>query len=210
MTKFVAYYRVSTKRQGESGLGLEAQQSAVTTFCMPVESYTEVESGRKNDRPKLQLAIAACRRRKATLVIAKLDRLARNVAFVSTLMDSGIDFVACDNPHATRLTIHILAAVAEDEARRISQRTKDALAAAKRRGVKLGGPKPISRSASRKGTAANVAAAESHNAKPREIALSLRKSGTTLAAIANALTEQGILTRWGNAYTPRTVLRLLA
>ena len=176
----------------------------------PIEAFTEIESGKRSDRPQLPLALAACRRRRATLVVAKLDRLARNVAFVSALMDSGCEFLACDNPHASRLTIHILAAVAEDEARRISQRTKDALAAAKRRGIKLGGPKPISRSAARKGTAANVAAAVSHNATPKAIAMTLRKSGHTLSAIADALTERGILTRWGNAYSPRTVLRLLA
>lgn len=129
--KYVAYFRVSTQRQGQSGLGLEGQQAAVAAFCEPLESFTEVESGKRSDRPELARAIAACKRLGATLVIAKLDRLARNVHFVSGLMESGVEFIACDNPNANRLTVHILAAVAEDEARRISERTKAALAAAR-------------------------------------------------------------------------------
>ena len=129
----VAYYRVSTKQQGASGLGLEGQKTTVESFAKSaganiMASYTEVESGKRADRPKLAAAIAHARRSKATLVIAKLDRLSRNVAFLSALMDSGCEFVACDNPNANRLTIHILAAVAENEARAISERTKAALA----------------------------------------------------------------------------------
>lgn len=140
--KYIAYYRVSTQRQGESGLGLEAQQAAVRDFLKgaePLQAFTEIESGRNAQRPQLREAIEACKRHKARLVIAKLDRLARNVHFVSGLMESGVDFVAVDNPTATKLTIHILAAVAEDEAERISKRTKEALQAAKKRGKKLGG-----------------------------------------------------------------------
>jgi len=141
---FIAYYRVSTKRQGQSGLGLDAQKEAVMTYLNGGswtlrEEYTEVESGRKvKNRPALQEAIAACRKHKATLVIAKLDRLARNVAFISNLMESKVEFVAVDNPHATRFTLHILAAVAEHEAEMISQRTKAALSASKARGTELG------------------------------------------------------------------------
>ena len=136
----VAYFRVSTKQQGESGLGLEGQEFAVEQFAQKsgnriLAKYTEVESGRVSDRPELKKAKAHAKRSKATLVVAKLDRLSRNVAFLSALMESDIEFVACDNPHANRLTIHILAAVAEDEARRISERTKAALQAAKARGV---------------------------------------------------------------------------
>jgi DNA invertase Pin-like site-specific DNA recombinase len=141
---FVAYYRVSTERQGRSGLGLEAQQKAVRDHLNGgnwgiVAEFTEVESGKRSDRPQLAAALAACRLRGAKLIIAKLDRLARNVHFVSGLMESGVDFVAADFPQANRLTVHILAAVAEHEAKMISERTKVALAAAKRRGVKLGG-----------------------------------------------------------------------
>jgi DNA invertase Pin-like site-specific DNA recombinase len=140
----IAYYRVSTKRQGQSGLGLDAQQDAVLSYLKDGNwtlqgEFVEVESGRKvKNRPALQHAIAACRKHKATLVIAKLDRLARNVAFISNLMESKVEFVAVDNPHATRFTLHILAAVAEHEADMISQRTKAALAAAKARGTQLG------------------------------------------------------------------------
>ena len=136
MAKLVAYYRVSTKQQGESGLGLDGQKAAVlahagATGGTIIAAFTEVESGRKSDRPELARALAHARLAGATLCIAKLDRLARNVAFLSGLMDAGTPFVACDNPHATPLTIHILAAVAEDEAKRISARTKAALAAYK-------------------------------------------------------------------------------
>src|SRR3989440_7263286 len=141
-TKYIAYFRVSTARQGRSGLGLEAQRQAVQSHLngvKPISEFTEVESGRRSDRPKLAEALAACRVHKATLVIAKLDRLARNVAFVSNLMDAGVEFEAVDFPQANRLTIHILAAVAEHEARMISERTRAALAAAKERGRLLGG-----------------------------------------------------------------------
>lgn len=144
---YVAYYRVSTKRQGESGLGLEAQQAAVQSLVKQhggtlVAEYTEVESGSKSQRPQLQEAISRARRHKAVLAVAKLDRLARNMLFTATLMESGVDFIACDNPFATRLTIHILAAIAEHERLMISDRTRQALAAAKERGIRLGSARP--------------------------------------------------------------------
>jgi len=140
---FISYIRVSTGRQGESGLGLSAQRESVERFLSStggvlVSQYIEIESGKKNDRQQLQAAISACREQKATLIIAKLDRLARNVHFISGLIESGIKFCAADMPSADRFMLHVYAAVAEEEARRISQRTKDALAAAKRRGVQLG------------------------------------------------------------------------
>ena len=118
--KFVAYYRVSTDRQGKSGLGLDAQREAVTSYLnggswQLVQEFVEVESGKRADRPQLAAALAACRKHKAKLVIAKLDRLSRNLAFVATLMESGVEFVAVDNPHANKLTVHILAAVAQHE-----------------------------------------------------------------------------------------------
>src|SRR5215831_21402287 len=142
--RFVAYYRVSTARQGKSGLGLEAQRAAVSDHLnggswQLLAEFTEVESGKRSDRPKLAEALKACRLKGAKLIIAKLDRLARNVAFISNLMESNVEFEAVDFPQANRLTIHILAAVAEHEAKVISERTRAALAAAKRRGVKLGG-----------------------------------------------------------------------
>jgi len=144
--KYVGYYRVSTQKQGLSGLGLAAQQTTVTSYVATmhgklVQTFTEIESGTRkgNHRPKLAEALAACRVHKATLVIAKLDRLARNVAFTSKLMESGVEFIACDFPKANNLTIHILAAVAEHEAEMIRKRTVAALAAAKDRGTVLGG-----------------------------------------------------------------------
>ena len=143
--QIVSYLRVSTAKQGLSGLGMEAQRAAVAQFTAAgshasVAEFVEVESGRKADRPQLTAALAACRLHRATLVIAKLDRLARNVAFIANLMDGGVEFVACDMPHANRLTLHLLAAIAEHEREMISQRTKAALQAAKARGVRLGNP----------------------------------------------------------------------
>lgn len=142
--KFVSYLRVSTVRQGISGLGLEAQRAAVEGFLNGgnwelIEEVVEVESGKHNDRPALAAALRLCRKHHATLVIAKLDRLARNVHFISGLMESGVDFVAVDMPEANRFVVHIMAAVAEQEAEAISKRTKAALAAAKAKGTKLGG-----------------------------------------------------------------------
>ncbi|MCE6993182.1 recombinase family protein [Dyadobacter sp. CY323] len=141
--KAVAYYRVSLDKQGRSGLGLEAQQMAVEQFATMqgydiAAAYTEVESGRKNKRPQLLAALSQCRKERATLIIAKLDRLGRNVAFISNLMESKVEFKAVDNPHASRVMLHMLAAFAEHEAVQIGTRTKEALAAAKRRGVILG------------------------------------------------------------------------
>src|SRR5262245_43819545 len=145
MGKHVAYYRVSTPKQGRSGLGLEAQRHGVAEFLnggdwRMVGEFIEVESGKKaKNRPELAKALALCRLHGARLVIAKLDRLSRNAHFLLGLKESGVDFVCADMPNANRLTVGIMAMVAEDEAERISQRTKDALAAAKRRGTKLGG-----------------------------------------------------------------------
>jgi DNA invertase Pin-like site-specific DNA recombinase len=139
--KFVAYFRVSTDRQGKSGLGLEAQRKSVLDFLdggrwSLVAEFTEVESGKRSDRPQLAKSLDVCRRQKAKLVIAKLDRLSRNLAFIATLMESGVEFVAVDNPHANKLTVHILAAVAQHEREMISERTKAALSAARARGTR--------------------------------------------------------------------------
>ncbi|MGA7247867.1 MAG: recombinase family protein, partial [Candidatus Cybelea sp.] len=141
MKKAVSYLRVSTQRQGASGLGVEAQRSAVEAFCRShgyriVEEFVEIESGRKSDRPVLRDALARAKSSHSTLVIAKLDRLARNVAFIANLMESGVEFRACDMPEANGLLLHVMAAVAEQEARAISERTRNALAAAKARGVR--------------------------------------------------------------------------
>lgn len=214
----VAYYRVSTKKQGDSGLGLEAQVSAVAAHvaangCDLIAAYTEVESGKKNDRPELARAIAHAKRSKATLVIAKLDRLARNVAFVANLMESGVDFVACDNPHANRLTVHILAAVAEAEALAISARTKAALAAAKARGTKLG-TNNLTREGTLKGSAAGVAAIRAKKtAAYADLVPAVREmaaGGLSLRAIAARLNDDGHSTRSGKHWNAMQVSRVLA
>jgi DNA invertase Pin-like site-specific DNA recombinase len=214
--KYIAYYRVSTARQGRSGLGLEAQRQAVTTHLRgekPLYEFTEIESGRRSDRPKLAEALAACRVHKATLVIAKLDRLARNVAFVSNLMDAGVEFEAVDFPQANRLTIHILAAVAEHEARMISERTRAALAAAKERGRSLGGFR------GRVGSGTDLARARAARvAKVNQRAIDLaptiaavRADGAqSLRSIAAGLNSRGITTVRGAAWSASQVRTLLA
>ncbi len=140
---YVCYYRVSTQKQGQSGLGLDAQKESINTYLgaragVVIGEFTETESGKRADRKELHAALTLCQRKRAVLVIAKLDRLARNVAFIASLMDSGVEFVAVDQPTKDRFMLHVQAAFAEEEARRISQRTKEALAAAKRRGVDVG------------------------------------------------------------------------
>lgn len=225
--KIVAYYRVSTKRQGESGLGLDGQTTAVTAYAASVAgaivaTYREVESGKNNDRPQLAKAIAHAKRIKGRLVIAKLDRLARNVAFVANLMESGVDFACCDNPHANRLTIHILAAVAEDEARRISERTKAALAAAKARGTLLGSARPghwdgresVRLAAAEKARAAALAKHEEEAApiygEVKPLARALHGEGLSLRRIAERLNSDGFTTLRGAAWSAMQVSRLIA
>lgn len=212
MKGFVAYYRVSTDRQGKSGLGLEAQRSAVAGFVAGrgelVAEFTEVESGRKNDRPQLAAALDLCRRQKATLVIAKLDRLARNVAFISRLMESGAEFVAVDNPHATKLLMHMLAAFAEHERDQISLRTTAALAAAKARGVKLGNPNPAAAAAIGRAVLAAEAAPTREKALP--IIQRLRGEGMTLRGIAAALTAEGVPPLRGTVWHAESIRKLLA
>jgi len=145
VTHFVSYTRVSTHAQGQNGLGMQAQRDAVASYVKSVggtiiREFAEVESGAKSDRPQLRAALNLCKAKRATLVIAKLDRLARNVRFISDIMESGIEFVAADMPSANRLTIHIIAAIAEHERAMIGDRTKAGLRAAKARGIKLGNP----------------------------------------------------------------------
>jgi len=226
--EFIAYYRVSTKRQGASGLGLDAQESAVGAFCASnggrvVKSYTEVESGRKTaeERPELAAALADAKRRGAVLVVAKLDRLARNVAFLSRLMEAGVDFRAVDNAHANRLTLHILASVAEWEREAISQRTKEGLAQAKKRGVKLGSARPGHwegrEEARRQGGLKGLKKAhEVVSRKAREEYADLapriaemRDKGLSFRKIADALNSEGHRTRRGKMFHPSTVRNIL-
>lgn len=218
--KFVSYLRVSTDQQGRSGLGLEAQRTAVESFLNGgrwtlVAEYIETESGKRADRPKLKAAMNHAKAVGATLVIAKLDRLARNLHFVAGLMEGGVDFVAADNPHANRLTIHILAAVAEDEARRISERTKAALAAAKARGVKLGNPNGAralkgKQVGNKRAVAAVKANADRRASEVRAIVEELRTQGvTTIRSIAEALNEKGVLTARKGKWHATSVARML-
>lgn len=226
MSKLIAYFRVSTEKQGASGLGLEAQRAAVEAFARSAgatidASFTEVESGKLADRPKLTAAIAHARRGKGKLVIAKLDRLARNVAFLSAIMESGVEFVAVDNPNASRLTIHILAAVAEDEARRISDRTKAALAAAKARGTLLGSARPGHWRGHEDARLAGLAKGREQalivrRAKALEAVADLlpmmqarRADGASLATIAGELNAAGHRTQRGNDWTAQGVKLVL-
>jgi DNA invertase Pin-like site-specific DNA recombinase len=211
--KFVAYYRVSTQRQGRSGLGLEAQREAVMAYLNGgswelAGEFTEVESGKRVDRPELEAALAACRREGARLVIAKLDRLARNVAFVSALMESGVEFVAVDMPEANKLTIHILAAVAEHEREAISRRTRDALAAAKARGVRLGNPRLHEARAKADATVREGADRFAANVAP--VIREIQASGCgSLRAVAQALNARGIKTRRGRTWNASQVRNVL-
>jgi len=222
----VAYYRVSTRRQGESGLGLDAQRAAVLEHCRAtggelLAEFTEVESGTCRTRPKLAAACRLAKSRKATLVVAKLDRLARNVSFLSSLMDSKLDFVACDIPLANRMTIQILAAVAEHEAAMIGQRTRVALQAAKARGTLLGSHRPGHwdghEQARKEGQAkGSRASAELRRAEAREAYVDivptlreLAESGYPLAKIADRLNESGITTREGGKWRPMSVSRVM-
>lgn len=214
--RYAAYFRVSTKQQGKSGLGLDAQREAVRRHLVgnpdaTVTEFVEVESGKRKDRPELAKALQLCRQTGAVLIIAKLDRLARNVAFVSSVMESGIEFVACDNPQANRLTLHILAAVAEDEARRISERTKAALEAAKVRGVKLGGDRGYRPSGAPLEALAGLAAGADRFAEGvMPLLHELQENGvTSLLGMARALNENGIRTSRGGQWHASTVRNVL-
>lgn len=219
--KLVAYYRVSTAQQGRSGLGLEAQTQAVQSYALAmggevVAAFTEVESGKRNDRPELRKALREADVLGARLVIAKLDRLSRNAAFLLTLRDSGVDFVCADMPHADSLTIGVLALVAQQEREATSRRTREALQAAKRRGVKLGNPNgaaPLRRAG--KGNAAASAAAarkaREHADKVLPTVAKLRGEGvTSLGALAAALNAGGVRTLHGKAWHKSSVRNLLA
>jgi DNA invertase Pin-like site-specific DNA recombinase len=210
---FVAYYRVSTQKQGESGLGLDAQRAAVRRHLAQVkgqllEEFTEVESGKRSDnRPQLAAAVACCKKRGAALIIAKLDRLARNVAFIAGLMDGAVDFVACDMPSANRLMLHIMAALAEHERVMISTRTKDALAAAKERGVKIGNPNWAA--ALQKAYAARAAKKPRSAAELLPMLQAHRDAGKSLREIAAAMNGLGIKTATGAQWHPSSVRKVL-
>jgi DNA invertase Pin-like site-specific DNA recombinase len=208
MVKYIAYYRVSTKAQGQSGLGLEAQQALVAPYADDIlHSFTEVESGKNDDRPQLAAALELCRELGASILIAKIDRLSRDAAFLLTLRKAGVDIVAADMPNAGTLEFGVRAVVAEHEREQISQRTTAALAAAKQRGVKLGSPNP---------RAGGLAAGAARRAKTQAVAkkalpviTALHDAGASLRAIATQLNEMGIPTATGRTWWPKTVSNMM-
>lgn len=218
-TKHVAYYRVSTAKQGRSGLGLDAQRKAVADYTgsglsEAAGEFVEVESGKLDARPKLQQALSLCELTGATLVVAKLDRLSRNVAFLAALQDSGVRFVAADMPEANELTIHIMAAVAQAERKAISKRTKEALAAAKARGQTLGGsrgnPEDLRKGPAVSAAVRNRGSTERAAKVMRHVEAARAEGAKTLREIAGALNGWGITTARGGLWSATQVARVLA
>jgi len=217
--RFIAYIRVSTQRQGKSGLGLEAQRQAIKEYVdrnnwTVLQEYVEVESGRNDERLQLKLALEACQRTGSKLLVAKLDRLSRDVAFIANLMKTKAEFVACDFPEANTFSIHILSAMAQYERELISKRTKDALRAAKDRGKRLGNPQNLTREAARKGRAAGVKArqvkANEYAERMKPIIQELLDKGFSLNAVAKRMMEDKELTpRGGSVWTATTVRNIM-
>jgi DNA invertase Pin-like site-specific DNA recombinase len=228
--RFVAYYRVSRESQGINGLGMEAQRKAVSDYLNGgdwelLDSYNEVESGKRDDnRPELLKAVQRCKTSGATLVIAKLDRLSRDVHFLTGLQKAGIDFVCCDMPHADRFTVHILAAVAQKERENTSARTKAGLAIIKdkiargeeHRGklsgrvvTALGNPNGMSPERAASGRQKRTETANSFAATVAPTAKALKAGGMTLAGIADRLNEMNVTTPRGKGWTPMAVKRVL-
>jgi DNA invertase Pin-like site-specific DNA recombinase len=212
--KYVAYYRVSTQQQGRSGLGLQSQRTSVVSYLNGgdlLAEFTEVETGKGSNaldkRPKLRAALELCKKRKATLLVAKLDRLARNVHFLSGLMESGVKFIAVDMPDVNRLTVHVLAAVAEHEREMISTRTRDALSAAKMRGVKLGtaGSRNLGRVNDRRHAYARV-----HAIRVKSIIQGMQSRGLAQRAIVVELNNLGLKAPRGGIWHLATLQRVLA
>lgn len=203
---YISYYRVSTTGQGKSGLGLEAQRSAVNRFLKPgqviIQEFIEVESGKNNNRQVLQQALSYARQAKVTLIIAKLDRLARNAAFIFTLRDSGVNFVCADMPEANTLTIGIFATLAQYERELISERTKKALAVKKAQGYTLGKPENLTPAAGLKGAASMKEKAKLNENNRRAAAMinSLRDAGKTWVEITNQLNTAGFTTSSGKQF----------
>ncbi|OKL39529.1 recombinase family protein [Pontibacter flavimaris] len=214
MKKYIAYYRVSTTKQEKSGLGLEAQKASVRTFakcedCI-IEEFTEVESGKKNKRSQLQAAITKAKATGSTLVIAKLDRLSRNAAFIFTLRDSGVDFICVDMPDANTLTIGVFASMAQHEAELISQRTKAALHAKKAHGIKLGTPANLTKEARLKGLEVRRSKAlnSKENKQAIHVILGEKKEGKSFREIVDKLNELGYVTSQGKAFGVSSVHKL--
>lgn len=217
--EYVAYLRVSTQKQGYSGLGVEAQKQLIQNYLsdkIPIAEYIEVESGRKTDRgrPKLKEALELCRKTGAKLIVAKLDRLARNVAFLSQLLESDVDIVFCDFPQANKMVLHILAAISQYEAELVATRTKQALAAKKAQGYTLGNPEHLMDKldeAVAKSVETNKRKAEENPNNKRAAAMLkvLAKEGRTLQEMADYLNEQGFTTSKGYRFSRSSVYVLL-
>jgi DNA invertase Pin-like site-specific DNA recombinase len=218
--KYVAYYRVSTDKQGKSGLGLESQQASVQQFIKAhrgkqIDEFTEIESGKKNDRPQLERALRRCLLTGATLIIAKLDRLSRDIAFIANLQKSKVDFTCVDMPEANTLTIGMMAVLAQYERELISERTKAGLQAAKRRGQVLGNPNLhlVRNTDTIAATEAHIANAESRNEQVRELIAEFEtEEGRALSAreIASRLNNAGYTTARGKEFSHVQVLRIKA
>lgn len=213
MRSYIAYYRVSTLRQGQSGLGLESQQQLVAAFAQGgtiLQEFIEVESGKKNNRPQLMAALAAAKQQGATLLIAKLDRLSRNAGFIFALRDSGVDFLCCDMPDANTLTVGIFAVIAQHERETIAKRTRDALAAKKVRGEQMGTPANLTTEARRKGTEARKKARRDNNQNKQATSMVklLRAQGLTYRQIATHLNEAAFRTPQGKMFAAMSVQRL--
>ncbi|GAW65936.1 resolvase [Geoanaerobacter pelophilus] len=214
MKKYTAYLRVSTSKQGVDGLGMAAQEQAIKAYNGNVIArFVEVESGKRKDRPELAKALEHCKLTGSTLIVAKLDRLARNVHFISSLMEAKVDFVCCDFPEASPLTLHIMAAVAEHEAKAISARTKVALAQAKARGVKLGNPN-LTAEGRVKGTAEGVKTiketADAFAVRVVPTIQALQGQGMSLRGIAAELEKLGVKTARGGKWSAAAVKNALA
>lgn len=214
---YVAYLRVSTQRQGTSGLGLHAQQDIIRKYLngnTPVAEFIEVESGRKSDRPKLHEALELCKKKKATMIVAKMDRLSRNVAFTSQLLDSGIEIVFCDFPRANRLVLTIIAAISEYEATLIRQRTRAALQVKKKQGCQLGKPENLMNNlakaqANSRRTNQEKALNNPNNKRAVAILRSLVKNTSNMSEIARTLNKEGFLTSRGGHFSSKQVSLLI-
>lgn len=217
MTKYVAYLRVSTQKQGYSGLGLEAQREIIHNYLhdtIPISEYVEVESGRKSDRPKLKEALSQCRKEGAILIVAKLDRLARSVSFLSSLLESDVEIVFCDFPQANKMVLHIISAISQYEAELTAARTKAALQAKKARGFRLGNPEHLldkHEEAIQNSIKTCKAKADSNPNNKRAIALlrTLVKEEHTYQEMAEILNREGFVSSHGCSFTKSTVYKLI-